>query len=979
MKPNFLHIKSKYYPIGAKKPSVPVGADDATDPGSKNTNTGATKIRDTFLKSFGNTDVEIFDKIKTSIDAIYKSFDGYSTGLNKTNALQEAFNKSMVATNKSVNFLEENEKQYIKTLGIGTKDILRRRMAYLDIQQAIQTTNAEMTTFMETMEKSAPLYGKLMAEMAKGGRGGEKGVEYIKMQANAMKVLTHNTTLTAEQMDALNGYSAASGTTLGHQVATWDKITESVAGGMDKSVAFQMITEGIAEAGADIRGQYGKLPGAMESAILKSKKLGLSLKELNATGESLLDIESSVSNELEYQQLSGKRLVDETGASLLNMYREATLSGNADAQADAMGKILETQEDILAGNNMYAKKSLAANLNMTVEQLMAMREQKKLQDQINDVASKYSPQVQDIVKGLDNIDPSKFGDIKMQLQGELTPEDFKAVSDAMGKITESNESQLSPAEKIQRFLEQSQQTGILVNIKGLKADQNDPDKKSGIDKYFAGTGKDSSKIKELATDTTGSAALPFNKFLKEIQSDPALLSIYGQTQMSSDLIQNAGNLAKEFADSVPVLAQLANVASSLLGKVTDFIKTKQVQDYSGGLGGGTTTGGLKDAIIGINDGVISVNDGIAGVNGGSPDNPTLSFNENDKLTVVAGPYGSINDRTAENLLAGQSGPTSVMQLFPTDMVESIDQNTEALTNLTQLINDLTASFELTSEDMQDMMDLSAIDETGFESIGLDELESLLSGLSDSESYDGGLGNSELEETADALPDNTQSLENLSSSINESVLDNMQYNEPELPADFEQMESPSNETGMTDEITQIEQMLKELMGLNDEQYAEFNDAFYDDWQEGMALLAQENPDATQQELEEAMLNGLMETIQEEMGMSQNDMDNLLGELEDAYDESQSGLEYPEGDLGNSYQPELENIVADDVNLVNSGTYDPTQDIINAIEYGFSEYSKNVTALDSKIIEQAIYDGMKQVTIIVNLDPMAVHKEIEFRKG
>ena len=571
MKPNFLHIKSKYYPIGNKKPRVPVGADDATDPGSKNTNTGATKIRDTFLKSFGNTDVEIFDKIKTSIDAIYDSFDGYSTGLNKTNALQEAFNKSMVATNKSVNFLEENEKQYIKTLGIGTKDILRRRMAYLDIQQTLKTTNAEITTFMETMEKSAPLYGKLMAEMAKSKdtQGNmSKAAQFIESQAAAMKVLGRNTTLSAEQMDALNGYSAASGTTLGTQVAIWEEIAETAGNGMDKSVAFQMITEGIAEAGADIRAQYGKLPGAMESAILKSKKLGISLKELNHTGEALLDIESSVSNELEYQQLSGKRLVDETGASLLNMYREATLSGNSEAQADAMKKILETQEDILNGNNMYAKKSLAANLNMTVEQLMAMQEQKKVQDQINDVASKYgNPELDKLLSGLDKMDSKKFGEIKTELKEKFNLEtgDFKAIVDKMEGIAEKNESQLSPAEKIQRFLEQSQQTGILVNIKGLQADLNDKDKKSGIDKYFAGTDKDSSKIKELATDTTGSAALPFNKFLKEIQSDPALLSIYGQTQMSSDLIQNAGNLAKEFADSVPVLAQLANVASSLLG------------------------------------------------------------------------------------------------------------------------------------------------------------------------------------------------------------------------------------------------------------------------------------------------------------------------------------------------------------------------------------------------------------------------------
>ena len=133
--------------------------------------------------------------------------------------------------------------------------------------------------------------------------------------------------------------------------------------------------------------------------------------------------------------------------------------------------------------------------------------------------------------------------------------------------------------------------------------------------------------------------------------------------------------------------------------------------------------------------------------------------------------------------------------------------------------------------------------------------------------------------------------------------------------------------------------------------------------------------SQQELEDAMLNAFMETIQEEMsaaGMTPDDMSSDESAL------SESDLEYPESDLGNN-SVELGDIMADDLNVVNTGaSYNSNQDIINAIEYGFNEYSKNVTALDSKIIEQAIYEGMKQVTITINLDPMAIHKEIEFRK-
>jgi len=983
MKPNFLHIKSKYYPIGQ-------GATPPINEGSDNANTGAQQIKDRFTATFGDDAKEIFDNVTKSIKSAYTAFDGYSTGLNKTAGLQEQYNSTLLTTAKSVSFLEENEKSNIKTLQIGTKDIIKRRIAYVDIQKSLGTTNAEMTAFMETMQKSAPLYGKLMAEMAKSKdptdpKKMSKAAQFIQSQAAAMKVLGHNTTLSGEQMDALNGYSAASGTTLGQQVAIWEEIAETAGAGMDKSAAFQMITEGIADAGADVRAQYGKLPGAMESAILKSKKLGLSLKDLNATGESLLDIESSVSNELEYQQLSGKRLVDETGASLLNMYREATLSGNAEGQADAMTKILESQEDILNSNNMYAKKSLAANLNMTVEQLMAMREQKKVQDQINDVAKKYgNPELDKLLSGLDNMDSKKFGEIKTRLKEEFNLEtgDFNAIVQKMEGIAEKNQAQLSPVDKIQKFLESSQQTGLLVKVKDYKSDKLDAAGKTILDSsdptgntnvkqdYFDAQGSDMARLKDQ-----GEKSL-FTKFIKDLQdSDPALRT-YGQSQIGNDMIKNAGDMAKKFAETVPVLNKLAEVVLGLTTKFTEYVTANTAKDYTGGL----LTPVKNDAVIGINDGVVGVN------NGGTPNNPSLSFNANDKLTIVAGPYGSINDKTADKLVGGQPSlpeldiatmPTDnsesgyltesmqFMKLFTDSMSESIDQNTEALHNLTQTI---TSGFELTGDKMQDAIDMGKADDVNGTEEPKPDPSNSISDISDA--TNGGITTNEFAKKLDEETLDNQNLGN--SSLTGSIPGDMQYNEPDASAELEQME----------------RQLQEAMGLNDEQYAEFNDAFAADWQEGMEQLAQENPEASEQELEDALLNDFMKTVQEEMsaaGITPDDMSSDENALSDSEysdnnfvnDLNESDSEYPENDLGNK-SAELGDTMADDVNAVNTGASNSNQDIINAIEYGFSEYSKNVTALDSKIIEQAIYEGMKQVTITINLDPMAIHKEIEFRK-
>ena len=85
----------------------------------------------------------------------------------------------------------------------------------------------------------------------------------------------------------------------------------------------------------------------------------------------LLDIESSVGKEIEYQLLSGQRLV-KNGKSLTNAYREATLAGNMEQQADIMKDVLETQSaDIqlsvldIAGKVVH-NQFIAGGINQTI-------------------------------------------------------------------------------------------------------------------------------------------------------------------------------------------------------------------------------------------------------------------------------------------------------------------------------------------------------------------------------------------------------------------------------------------------------------------------------------------------------------------------------------------------------------------------------------------------------------------------------------
>jgi hypothetical protein len=86
--------------------------------------------------------------------------------------------------------------------------------------------------------------------------------------------------------------------------------------------------------------------------------LGMTMADLNKTGQGFLNIESSIGDELEYQLLSGHRLVDQQGQSLTNAYRTATIQGESGEQARLMNQIVSQEGDVLR-NNLFARQQMA--------------------------------------------------------------------------------------------------------------------------------------------------------------------------------------------------------------------------------------------------------------------------------------------------------------------------------------------------------------------------------------------------------------------------------------------------------------------------------------------------------------------------------------------------------------------------------------------------------------------------------------------
>jgi hypothetical protein len=160
---------------------------------------------------------------------------------------------------------------------------------------------------------------------------------------------------------------------LTNQVNISTAIEQAVPG---LEITAELISE-MASLSADTEMQFGRMPGQLELAVIKAKQLGINMKQLTTTGDNLLNIESSIGQEMEYQLLSGRRLVDDQGKSLTNRYREAMITGKANDMAMTMNEILEKEGKTLR-TNMFARKQMAELLNMDEATLAKMLKKQEI-------------------------------------------------------------------------------------------------------------------------------------------------------------------------------------------------------------------------------------------------------------------------------------------------------------------------------------------------------------------------------------------------------------------------------------------------------------------------------------------------------------------------------------------------------------------------------------------------------------------------
>lgn len=395
---------------------------------------------------------------KTMIDAGKAGFEGLlekevamQLGMAKTLDISEQLTSAFKTLAQAATFLERKNSVLNKGFGISSANSQKLAGNLHNLSKELSGNAAESKISTDSVMKYAVSLKNMLPTL---NQVNKTNTEYYKGLQQSQFILKEGLGVSDEAADSFTQFAGANAANAAQQLKFSEEMAK-ILGDKDGSLGYlKMITEGIGEAGADIQLQYGRLPGSLEAATIKASRLGLKLEDLAGAGESLLDIESSIGKELEYQLLTGKQLVDDQGNSLTNLYREATLRGDMSKQADILTKIVEEEGDNLE-NNLFARKQMADLLGIQEQQLASAIQKKKILEKAGEAG---------ITVDIDDNGALAAAALELKERGELDKDEFDAFMKANDTRTTDD--------LIARQLEIAEESLVYQKLNAMETRQN---------------------------------------------------------------------------------------------------------------------------------------------------------------------------------------------------------------------------------------------------------------------------------------------------------------------------------------------------------------------------------------------------------------------------------------------------------------------------------------------------------------------------
>jgi hypothetical protein len=176
--------------------------------------------------------------------------------------------------------------------------------------------------------------------------------------------LTELTGLTAEEAGKLTSFAAATGKSTKEYTASIRTGAFYAQQATKTHFSTKQILQDVSKLSAGILIKFQGNPEAIAKSVVQAKALGTTLEQIDKTGESLLNFESSIENELKAELITGRQLN-------LERARAAALTGD---QATLMQEVANQTGSLANFQNMnvIAQKSLAEAFGMSREEMAEM-------------------------------------------------------------------------------------------------------------------------------------------------------------------------------------------------------------------------------------------------------------------------------------------------------------------------------------------------------------------------------------------------------------------------------------------------------------------------------------------------------------------------------------------------------------------------------------------------------------------------------